>query len=249
MALWGNKDTKAVTGTVAVANSDATVTGTTTDFVSELAPGQTLVIATVPYKIAAIANTTSLELDVVYAGTTASGLTVTANESPAYVPHTEKATIFGVDTTEAAETPQITHAGWVKQTTGSGGRSGRVTYETLVAMRSIAGDAEDVAFPDARITISAQPANVADATDPVTTFFAVTATATQGVTPTYQWQVDEGAGFGNITDGGVYSTATTASLTITGADKTTYDGYAYRCVVSGTGAASVTSSSATLVFA
>jgi hypothetical protein len=43
-----------------------------------------------------------------------------------------------------------THAGWVKRTVGTGGRAGRVTYETLVAMATIAGDApDDNVFPDA----------------------------------------------------------------------------------------------------
>lgn len=42
------------------------------------------------------------------------------------------------------------HAGWVKKTVGSGGRSGRVQYETLVAMGSITTDAvDDKSFPDA----------------------------------------------------------------------------------------------------
>jgi len=149
MALWGNKDTKSVTGTVAVTNSSVTVTGTSTAFTTELKVGNSLVIATVPYGIVAIANTTSLTLASVYAGTTASGLTVTANESPASITNANKEKVFGVDTTEAAVTKQITHAGWVQQTTGSGGRSGRVTYETLVAMGTISGDAEDTAFPDA----------------------------------------------------------------------------------------------------
>jgi len=36
---------------------------------------------------------------------------------------------------------QITHAGWVRETIGTGGRAGRVNYETLVAMGSITGDA------------------------------------------------------------------------------------------------------------
>ena len=36
---------------------------------------------------------------------------------------------------------QITHAGWVRETVGTGGRAGRVNYETLVAMGSITGDA------------------------------------------------------------------------------------------------------------
>jgi len=42
------------------------------------------------------------------------------------------------------------HAGWVKKTVGTGGRSGRVQYETLVAIGSITTDAvDDKIFPDA----------------------------------------------------------------------------------------------------
>jgi len=48
-------------------------------------------------------------------------------------------------TTGASE---ITHVGWVKKTIGTGGRAGRVFYETLVAASSITGDAEDLATPD-----------------------------------------------------------------------------------------------------
>jgi hypothetical protein len=41
------------------------------------------------------------------------------------------------------------HAGWVKRTVGTGGRAGRVQYETLVAMGSMTGDqSDDVAFKD-----------------------------------------------------------------------------------------------------
>jgi hypothetical protein len=41
------------------------------------------------------------------------------------------------------------HAGWVRRTVGTGGRAGRVQYETLVAMGSITGDqSDDVAFRD-----------------------------------------------------------------------------------------------------
>ena len=44
----------------------------------------------------------------------------------------------------------VAHAGWVVRTVGSGGRAGRVTYETLVAMGSIATDAaDDTILPDA----------------------------------------------------------------------------------------------------
>ena len=40
------------------------------------------------------------------------------------------------------------HIGWVKKTIGTGGRAGRVFYETLVAASSITGDSEDLATPD-----------------------------------------------------------------------------------------------------
>lgn len=41
------------------------------------------------------------------------------------------------------------HAGWVLRTVGTGGRAGRVQYETLVAMSSITGDSDDTVFKDA----------------------------------------------------------------------------------------------------
>jgi hypothetical protein len=40
------------------------------------------------------------------------------------------------------------HVGWVKRTVGTGGRAGRVHYETLVAASSISGDAEDITTPE-----------------------------------------------------------------------------------------------------
>jgi hypothetical protein len=53
----------------------------------------------------------------------------------------------GNETGESAG--NITHTGWVRRTTGTGGRAGRVQYETLVAGGSITGDqADDRQFPD-----------------------------------------------------------------------------------------------------
>lgn len=49
---------------------------------------------------------------------------------------------------------------------------------------------------------------------------------------TYQWRVNTGAGFVNVTNTGVYSGATTANLLITGAT-TAMNGYQYYCTVSG----------------
>ena len=46
--------------------------------------------------------------------------------------------------------PAVAHAGWVRRTVGTGGRAGRIQYETLVAMGSLSGDqSDDIQFPDA----------------------------------------------------------------------------------------------------
>lgn len=43
----------------------------------------------------------------------------------------------------------VAHAGWVVRKEGTGGRAGRVQYETLVAMKSMTGDgSDDASFPD-----------------------------------------------------------------------------------------------------
>jgi hypothetical protein len=42
----------------------------------------------------------------------------------------------------------VSHAGWVVRSVGTGGRAGRIQYETLVAMGSMTGDAEDTVLPD-----------------------------------------------------------------------------------------------------
>lgn len=89
-------------------------------------------------------------------------------------------------------------------------------------------------------SISIHPANRSICAAQNTTF-PVTASGT-GLT--YQWQVNTGAGFTPITNGGVYSGATSNTLTITGAT-TGMSAYAYRCAITGT-CGSVTSNSASL---
>jgi len=92
------------------------------------------------------------------------------------------------------------------------------------------------------INITAQPPNRV-ITDGNNTTFTVTAT---GTTPTYQWQVDTGSGFVNLTNGAPYSNVTTATLNITGAT-IGMNGYLYRCIVSGAApCGSVTSNVGTL---
>ncbi len=76
------------------------------------------------------------------------------------------------------------------------------------------------------------------------TSFSVTAT---GAGLTYQWMVstDGGATYNNLSNTGIYSNVTSATLNLTAATMAV-DGYMYECVVSGTCTPSVTSTPATL---
>ncbi len=96
------------------------------------------------------ANTTTLKLTATPNGTPID-LTDTRNLSS---PETH--TIVGDTATAVAELTEVgytkgaAHTGWVLRTAGSGGRAGRVQYETLVAFGgNFSNDAEDVILPDA----------------------------------------------------------------------------------------------------
>jgi len=93
---------------------------------------------------------------------------------------------------------------------------------------------------------AALPANQTICTDKVATF---TAAVTAGTGPfSYQWQVSSNGGgtYTNVANGGVYSGATTATLTVT-APPVTMSGYLFRCVVTGAApCAAQTSRAATL---
>ena len=70
-----------LTGTVQVTNGSATVTGTGTSFTTQLAVGSNVYINSVLYKVSVIGSATSLTLSTTYAGTTASGLTMTTDST------------------------------------------------------------------------------------------------------------------------------------------------------------------------
>ncbi len=87
----------------------------------------------------------------------------------------------------------------------------------------------------APLNITAQPPNRV-ITDGTNTTFTVSATGT-GLT--FQWQVDTGSGFNNITLAAPYSESTTGGATRTSTLSITnvpitMNGYLYRCIVSGT---------------
>jgi hypothetical protein len=135
------------------------------------------------------------------------------------------------------------HAGWVLKTTGSGGRSGRVSYETLVAFGSLSGDAEDTTFPDYEIVISSQPeANTANTTASAEATFSVTgATVPTGGSVTYSWAYANGD---SIQAGANVGTTTQSTLTVNSAVETA--NVSFKVTLAVTGADSVTSSNATL---
>ena len=96
--------------------------------------------------------------------------------------------------------------------------------------------------PTINITTQPQSATVCEGNNNT---FTVVATVNTGVAAVYQWQVDDGSGFTDITNGGVYSGTTTASLILT-AVTAAMDGYQFRCVVNGKCATTVNSNVATL---
>ncbi|RYE17965.1 MAG: hypothetical protein EOP51_22930, partial [Sphingobacteriales bacterium] len=89
-------------------------------------------------------------------------------------------------------------------------------------------------------SISVHPANK-NIDEEQNTTFSITASNATG----YQWQVNKGAGYQNITNTAPYSGATTATLTITDATGN-LDGYVFRCVASGDCSSGVNSNGATL---
>ena len=118
--------------------------------------------------------------------------------------------VFAVDSNEALVNGHVV-PGWVLRTTGSGGRAGRVTEETLSVVASFRTDAnaDDALYPDAKISIGTQPsaatvrANTANAN---TATFTVVVSDVQpvGAPVTYVWQMntaDGALGWTNILNG------------------------------------------------
>ncbi len=87
--------------------------------------------------------------------------------------------------------------------------------------------------------ITGNPANANICSGSNTSFTVIATGAT-----TYQWQVNTGSGFTNITNDAIYGGSGTATLTLT-ATPLSYSGYLYQCVVSN-GSGSTTSTAATL---
>lgn len=252
MSAWGKADSKTASGTIELSSAGA-VTGTSTAFTTQAAVGDVLTANSIDFRITAIASDSACTVvDADTAGATivaqSAGASYALSEKPSLVGNSvggyASENIHGVDENEMAANKDTgaAHAGWNHvRTIGS-----RTVTETLVAMskNGITSDAEDAVFEDFLISIATQPVSDSSATGEAVTFSVVAAITGSGGTLTYQWQEDSGSGFANITEAGVYSDVTTATLAIS--DNTGLDTYQYRVVVSATGADSVNSAAATL---
>lgn len=175
-----------------------------------------------------------------------------ANSKPKWLSSAEKAETFFVSVEEAQlatnKAKGITGAGWYKLTSKVGADGTKRNFaECLVAMsilNATSGDASDDAYvADAELAITTQPAG-ANVTAPAASSFTVVVDPSAGAT--YQWQVKVGAAaYVNVTNAGVYTNATTATLNIS--DSTGLSGNKYRVVVTNAATtAVVTSKPATL---
>ena len=95
------------------------------------------------------ANTTKIALAATLGGPRIT-LTKSAGTDPQLGHFLQGTTATGAAVVGGAQNKGVTHAGWNVRTVGSGGRAGRVQYETLVAMGSISTDgSDDDVLPDA----------------------------------------------------------------------------------------------------
>lgn len=154
---------------------------------------------------------------------------------------------FGMDTQEMAAaqgTAHPQHAGWVLRKEGTGGRAGRVQYETLVAMGSMTGDGEDTILPDYTIVINTQPqSNTMPKVNAISLSVAAVTRPTGG-TIGYQWQKSYAGvtAWTNVPASAPFSNTTTSTLTI--ANNQIASGNTFRAVLTITGGATVYSSNA-----
>jgi hypothetical protein len=151
--------------------------------------------------------------------------------------------VYGVDAAEVqAGGGKVAHSGWVIQTTGSGGRAGRVMTEVLVA-GGITGDGEDTSFPDYTLRFTTQPSAITanSSANQTNSVSVAVASIPTGASVSYQWQrsTDGGSSWASASGTG-YVNPTTATLTVWA--NSVANGTRLRVIASATGAANITSS-------
>jgi len=99
------------------------------------------------YYYVSFANTTAIALSDTSGGANIN-ITDTRTTNPGETHTVTGDTATGYVVVGGAKNTGVTHAGWVVRTEGTGGRAGRVSYETLVAMGSMTSDgSEDSILP------------------------------------------------------------------------------------------------------
>jgi len=241
MALWGNKDALALTGTVSTTNTSATVTGSGTVFPTEVQVGDVIRVNNTYAKVTGITSNTALTISPAWAIANTSGVSATVKQAPKHLAAGSDATvqnvanIYGVDTTEAVA--ETTIPGWVyvNEYTDMHGNP-RKKNEVLCAITSITTDDEDAVFPDTVITINTQPSSRSDAAASAVSFTVVASTLPVNTTINYRWQraANANVAFADLTNTGTYSTSNTASLTIAN-NSVAVSGSIYRVQLSAAG--------------
>ena len=241
MALWGNKDALALTGTVSTTNTSATVTGSGTVFPTEVQVGDVIKVNSTYAKVIGITSNTALTISPAWAIANTSGVSATIKQAPKHLAAGSDATvqnvanIYGVDTTEAVA--ETTIPGWVyvNEYTDMHGNP-RKKNEVLAAITSITTDDEDVVFPDTVITITTQPISNTAAAASAVSFTIATSTLPVGTTVNHRWQraANANVAFADLTNAGTYSGANTATLSIANNSLAT-SGSIYRVQLSAAG--------------
>jgi hypothetical protein len=221
MALWGNKDALALTGTVSTTITSATVTGSGTVFPTEVQVGDVIRVNSTYAKVTGITSNTVLTISPAWSIANTSGVSATVKQAPKHLAAGSDATvqnvanIYGVDTTEAVA--ETTNPGWiyVNEYTDMHGNP-RQKNEVLAAIGSITTDDEDVVFPDTVITINTQPISNTAAAFSAVSFTVVTSTLPVGTTVNHRWQraANANVAFVDLTNAGTYTGANTATLNI-----------------------------------
>ena len=241
MALWGNKDALALTGTVSTTNTSATVTGSGTVFPTEVQVGDVIRVNSTYAKVTGITSNTVLTISPAWAIANTSGVSATLKQAPKHLAAGSDATvqnvanIYGVDTTEAVA--ETTIPGWVyvNEYTDMHGNS-RKKNEVLCAITSITTDDEDVVFPDTVITINTQPISNTAAAFSAVSFTIATSTLPVNTTVNHRWQraANANVAFADLTNAGTYSGANTATLSIAN-NSVAVSGSIYRVQLSAAG--------------
>jgi hypothetical protein len=241
MALWGNKEALALTGTVATTNGSATVTGTSTVFTTEAQVGDVITVNSTFAKIIGITSNTALTISPAWGIANTSGVSATLEQSPKWLAAGSGATVqsignvYGVDANEATANNEI--PGWVYTNvyTDMHGNIRRKS-EVLCTLATITTDAEDTVYPDVKIVIGTQPSNATVGAGNTASFTVAATTLPTGGTINYRWQraANSIAAFVDLTNATTYTNTTTATLNIANSS-VAVTGSVYRVQMSSTG--------------